>query len=143
MEWLQGSWDVSWLRVPMVRSADWFEVIWVGVFLLTLLTASYNWWDAKQYFLASKLPGMTIGARLLAPKDLRAARFGIGKAVIGLLIGTPLLFVPSGNYNGPAPAVMASLILRVGFIGIGALIAATATNDFLFRRNVRNLSPKA
>lgn len=141
MEWLHGPIDISWVRVG--RTTDWFELAWIAVFCVTLLCASYNLWDARRYLHASRSPGVSVGARLLAPKDLRAAYYGVGKAVIGLLIGTPLLFTPTGNYNGRADIILTSILLRLGFIGIGALIAATATNDFLFRRKIKNLSPRS
>ena len=137
-EWREVIVDVSWLRVG--RTTDWFELSWMFVFGVAFLAASYNWQDARKYAAVSKRTGNPTGRRL-GPKDLRAAWFGVGKAATGLLIGTPLLFVPTGGYVGRADIVLASMLLRVGFIVIGSLICATAVNDFLFRRGVSRRNP--
>ena len=125
--------DLSWLLIS--RTMDWFEVLWEVVFLIAFLAACYNWRDARLYLQAQRLLGSQ-GLMLLAPKDWRAANFGLAKAFVGVTVGLVFLLAPSAAIHGPLELVVAGIALRLAFIALGALICATAVNDFVFRRRL-------
>ena len=125
--------DLSWLLLS--RTVDWFEILWEAVFLVAFLAASYNWRDARLYLRAQRLLGSQ-GLMLLAPKDWRAANFGLAKAFVGVTVGIVFLLAPSAAIHGPLELVIAGIALRLAFITLGALICATAVNDFVFRRRL-------
>lgn len=127
--------DLRWLL--LTPTIDWFELAWETMFLVALCSALYNVRDAHRYLLASWLPEADEDARALANKDYRAAWFGTVKATLGLVLGIPSLLTPSLGLASLELGQVAYVIgLRLAFIGIGALIAATAWNDTLFRHRL-------
>ena len=126
--------DLSWLTIG--GRADVFEIAWQIAFTVALFCASYNWNDARLYYQAAREGMGGIGLSLVAPKDWRAARLGLAKALVGFGLGIVFLIAPSPMLEGELGRIFPSLALRGAFIALGVLIAATAVNDSLFRRRL-------